>query len=529
VGRRLEGPTIPDGGDVTKRWTVHQGDVREVLPTLEAQSFDAVLTDPPYELTSGGKTGFMGKAWDGSGVAFEVAVWAAVLAALRPGAHMLAFGGTRTFHRMTCAIEDGGFEVRDCCCYLYGSGFPKSLDISKAIDKSAGAARGADHLPRGTRALVDGESYRGGVGTKQTQVDVPVPAPATDAAKVWDGMGTALKPAWEPCVLCRVPLDGTVAGNAQKHGVGGIAIDACRIGYVSDEDQAAAARAAQRLCQDQNAGRTVYHDFNNGPASLQPYLDKQTLGRWPANVLLSHTDECRFVGAQDSGETATQTRSSDKVVSQNRAMGGPNYDTSVVGSAHRPPVEIWDCVPDCPVRMLDEQSGNRPGMSGGGQHRADYPGGMFGGINSTATARGDFGGASRFFFTSKASRSDRDHGLISGPTLSVRELLGRDPDSPGAKSPRAGAGGRHRNPHPTVKPTDLIEYLAKLILPPRGIGRPRRLLVPFAGSGSEMIGALRAGWDEVVGIELEYADIARERLTHADVAHQPDLFGGTAA
>ena len=126
MGRRLEGPTIPDGGDVTKRWTVHQGDVREVLPTLEAQSFDAVLTDPPYELTSGGKTGFMGKAWDGSGVAFEVAVWAAVLAALRPGAHMLAFGGTRTFHRMTCAIEDGGFEVRDCCCYLYGSGFPKS-------------------------------------------------------------------------------------------------------------------------------------------------------------------------------------------------------------------------------------------------------------------------------------------------------------------------------------------------------------------------------------------------------------------
>jgi hypothetical protein len=155
-------------------------------------------------------TGFMGKAWDGGDVAFQPETWAAALRVARPGAHLVAFGGTRTFHRLTCAIEDGGWEIRDCLSWLYGSGFPKSLDVSKALDKAAGAERLRVVEAAGTSGSLSGPRIN----------DIDAGEPITDAAKRWQGWGTALKPAWEPIILARKPLATTVAEERGRMGDG---------------------------------------------------------------------------------------------------------------------------------------------------------------------------------------------------------------------------------------------------------------------------------------------------------------------
>ena len=247
---------------------VEHGDCRDVLATLAADSLDACVTDPPYHLTSmvsrlsranpsdvernftntveGQATspyaamarGFMGKEWDGGDVAFDPDTWRAVLRVLKPGAHLLAFGGTRTAHRMTCAIEDAGFEVRDTLCWLYGSGFPKSLDVSKAIDRAAGAVR--EVVANGRWAGREGDPS----GTEEWRLRAEKPrletAPATPEAAAWTGWGTALKPAHEPIILARKPLsERTVAANVLRHGTGAINVDACRVatGEVATADR----------------------------------------------------------------------------------------------------------------------------------------------------------------------------------------------------------------------------------------------------------------------------------------------------
>ena len=240
-------------------YALHLGDSRDVLKTLPDASVDSVVCDPPYEL------GFMGKGWDAAGIAYDVSLWREVLRVLKPGGHLLAFGGTRTYHRMACAIEDAGFEIRDSLHWLYGSGFPKSLNVSKAIDKAAGAERevvGARLRPDGTQrdARLGGKSgatLAGSVdGTLNTNGAMAlVTAPATDAAKEWDGWGTALKPAHEPVVVARKPLVGNVVKNVLTHGTGALNIDGTRVG-----------------------GDT---------------------GRWPPNVVLAHTPECGEACAED--------------------------------------------------------------------------------------------------------------------------------------------------------------------------------------------------------------------------------------
>jgi hypothetical protein len=198
--------------------TVHHGNCLDILPTLPDCSVDSVVTDPPYEL------GFMGKKWDASGIAYRVDLWSEVLRVLKPGGHLLAFGGTRTYHRMAVAIEDAGFEIRDSIHWIYGSGFPKSLDVSKAIDKAAGAEREATGpTRRGAQQESTGRYGAWGDGIAPT-------APATDAAKQWEGWGTALKPAHEPVVVARRPLIGTVAANVLQHGTGALNIDGTRVG-----------------------------------------------------------------------------------------------------------------------------------------------------------------------------------------------------------------------------------------------------------------------------------------------------------
>ncbi|AYD81034.1 DNA methylase [Mycobacterium phage Arcanine] len=205
------------------------GDCRDILTELEDDSVDSIVTDPPYEL------GFMSKKWDGSGIAFDVEMWEQCLRVLKPGGHLLAFGGSRTWHRLTVAIEDAGFEVRDSIAWLYGSGFPKSLNVSKAIDKAAGAER---------------------------------------EVRQWQGWGTALKPAFEPIVVARKPLVGTVAANVLEHGTGALNIDACRI--ATDEDRSRPPRAANAI-------------YGGGKGTNSTASESNPAGRWPTNVVLDET------------------------------------------------------------------------------------------------------------------------------------------------------------------------------------------------------------------------------------------------
>jgi DNA modification methylase len=286
--------------------TLHPGDCLDVLAAMADASVDSCVCDPPYHLTSivkrfgapdaasakSGKTGayarasrgFMGKQWDGGDIAFRTEVWAHVLRVLKPGGHLLAFSGTRTYHRMTCAIEDAGFEIRDQIGWAYGSGFPKSHDVSKGIDRAAGAEReivGIAGRTGGGRTCMN-DAPGNGRARDYLAGDYMATTAATDEAAQWQGWGTALKPAWEPVVMARKPLIGTVAQNVLQHGTGAINIDGCRVsGEVPQTTQGASSRiygGGKGLCPD-------------GLQLSQPH----TNGRWPANIVHDGSDE--VVGA----------------------------------------------------------------------------------------------------------------------------------------------------------------------------------------------------------------------------------------
>lgn len=248
---------------------------------------DSIITDPPYEL------GFMGKVWDKSGISYNQVLWELCLQILKPGGHLLSFGGARTYHRMACAIEDAGFEIRDQIMWIYGSGFPKSLDISKAIDKAAGAERKIGgyraQFPDGTR----GASYAGmkkrGVteqyklSSYQETIDgmVPFTIPATEDAKKWQGWGTALKPAHEPIVLARKPLsEATIAANVLKYGTGAINIDGCRI--------AGDIPTTFPKSRTPNEGYIYQAGFHSNEIETAV---ASTLGRFPANLIHDGSEE----------------------------------------------------------------------------------------------------------------------------------------------------------------------------------------------------------------------------------------------
>lgn len=281
------------------------GDCREQMAAMDAASVDAIVTDPPYEL------GFMGKGWDKAGVAFDSATWREALRVIKPGGHMLAFGGTRTFHRMAVAIEDAGFEIRDTLCWLYGSGFPKSLDIGKAIDKAAGAEREV------LATIPDRWAGKGNVLERANQApraDAFLTAPATDIAKQWDGWGTALKPAYEPIIMARKPLIGTVAANVAAYGTGGINIDQCRI-----ESEESTERTS-------GVNQGVY-----GSDNRRGMVRGGTLGRWPANVVLDEDaaallDEQSGTMRARGNRTPTKRRQSEGVWAANGARPGIGQD-----------------------------------------------------------------------------------------------------------------------------------------------------------------------------------------------------------
>jgi site-specific DNA-methyltransferase (adenine-specific) len=282
---------MTDPHHTTAHTTLYHGNNLDILPTLPDNSIDAVITDPPYEL------GFMGKKWDATGIAYNVNLWREILRVLKPGGHLCAFGGTRTYHRMACAIEDAGFEIRDSLHWIYGSGFPKSLDVSKAIDKAAGAereviGRADPHDPRTAMARkMYGTELQDGPGE-----GTPITTPATDAAREWDGWGTALKPAHEPIVLARKPLTGTVAANVLQHGTGALNINACRIEYQSENDkaQALAGDAFKRKdTSDKGWSRPWMEDADKIAQINADAKARAQNGRWSANVIVddSITDD----------------------------------------------------------------------------------------------------------------------------------------------------------------------------------------------------------------------------------------------
>lgn len=241
-----------------------QGDCRQVLAKIESDSIDSIVTDPPYEL------GFMNKKWDASGIAYDVTVWSECLRVLKPGGHLLSFGGTRTYHRMACAIEDAGFEIRDCIMWVYSSGFPKSLDISKKIDRDAGAER----------EVVGVSFVRNGINGENNEKFMQAPretsyitAPATEEAKKWSGWGSALKPSHEPIVVARKPFKGTLVENVIQYGTGGLNVDGCRIGVESTQ---------------RPNGKTAIWSKDG---EMSQDIGGSAAGRWPANFIHDGSDE----------------------------------------------------------------------------------------------------------------------------------------------------------------------------------------------------------------------------------------------
>lgn len=410
--------------------TIYHGDNREVIPSLADASIDAIVCDPPYEL------GFMGKSWDSTGIAYNVELWRQCLRVLKPGGHLLAFGGSRTYHRLACAIEDAGFEVRDQIMWIYGSGFPKSMDVSKAIDKAAGAEReiaGTNPNYRAKHATAE-NTWRVAEGRKPSPQSSPVlTAPATDDARQWSGWGTALKPAHEPVVVARKPLAGTVAANVLQHGTGAINIDGCRIG-----------------------------DFVN---TTPPGTDRYNKA--------NHEQGYRPSAYGREGEASADRRYTDNGATNFAALPGPRGGSP----SGRFPANVIHDGSDEVVSLFPESAGQQGDVRGTEPSRTGGEGtNCYGeyGPRTNSPVRGETGSAARFFYTAKADKEDRTHG----------------------------------NNHPTVKPTDLMRYLVRLVCPIGGT-----VLDPFTGSGTTLYAARMEGC-KAIGIELnaDYCAIAKRRL-----------------
>jgi DNA modification methylase len=369
-----------------------RGDCLEKLKEIPDGSVDSIVTDPPYEL------GFMGNGWDKTGIANNLELWRECLRVLKPGGHLLAFSGSRTYHRLTCAIEDAGFDVRDQIMWVYGSGFPKSHNLKGA----------------------------------------------------WQGWGTALKPAHEPICVARKPFMGTVADNVLEHGVGAINIDGCRV-PVADKSYV-------RNCSGDRGHSGTRSEDQEGFTNLHAGGGQANEGgRWPANIIHDGSDEV--------------------------------------------------------VSAFPNAKGQQGGLKGHSTARQS-PNGIFGKMNPAkdhAARIETVTSAARFFYCAKASKKDREEGLDgfnSVHRVNGNKWTDQDYRVSSGERPRSAESGPRKNIHPTVKPTELMRYLCRLVTPPNGI-----VLDPFLGSGSTGKAAVLEGF-RVIGIELDptYFEIAEKRI-----------------
>jgi hypothetical protein len=489
--------------------TLYLGDCLSVMKTMPDNSIDAFVEDPPSGIA------FMNMHWDKDKggrdrwIEWLTEIMQEQLRIAKPGAHMFCWALPRTSHWTTTAIEDAGWEIRDVVTHLFGSGFPKSMDVGKAIDKAAGAEREIIGPNPNWRRAQENYHWAGGDTPTHQIISQTVTAPATDAARQWDGWGTALKPAAEHWILARKPLsEPTVAANVLKWGCGALNIDAARIG---SESLAYRSRGAKGLVDQHFAhGDRPYH------AGLPNRQEPETVvnGRWPTNVVLSHVegpDGCEEVGARkvkyaggkpntDEGHTHTY----------GWAKGGINKKGSIPADADgMETVSAWRCVPGCPVAELDRQSGVRRS----GELRSTPRKGNDGWGMSSGTHEADTGTASRFFFVAKPSRAERERGLAA----MARQRVNDGRDTP-IDNPYQRGETERLNVHPTVKSTALMRHLLTLVVPPGGI-----VLDPFTGSGSTGVAAAELGM-QFIGIEQHepYYRIALARIEDAELRMEAD-------
>lgn len=427
-------------------YVLYHGNMLDMLEVISPSSIDSIVTDPPYGLTSITKRfgkqgsapakfgkdgafsrlskGFMGKEWDGSGIEYNIETWKKCFEILKDGGYLLAFGGSRTYHKIASAIEEAGFEIRDCIMWLYGSGFPKSMNISKGIEAKEKYGKANTVVKRLIEQSCDGEEFK----VKQTnngamgeiiETTRKHYTPKTELSNQWQGWGTCLKPAYEPIIVARKPFKGTLVENIIKNGVGGLNIDGCRVPAKKGEYDI-------RHYTNEDCFQNLKP--KNSKFQVKPQPD----GRFPANVILTYDEK-------DYAEVCSGFPNGKKNGSINR-----RYDINN---------QIY---------------------------------GKYGKCN-TFNAYDDEGNASRYFYCAKASKKDRNDGLDN------------------------------RNTHPTVKPTELMQYLVRLVTPKGGT-----ICDPFLGSGSTGKAVMYENKEhnanyKFIGIEItdEYLPISVERINYA--------------
>lgn len=467
------------------------GKSEERLKEFPDNFFDGQVTDPPYELN------FMGKDWDASGIACSVELWKEVLRTAKPGSFLLCFGGTRTYHRVACAIEDAGWFIKDQMMWIYGEGFPKSTNISKQIDKEAGAEReivGKQKHPTLKNTNLLEEQANAAHGENRISREWDITAPATNDAKRWDGYGTGLKPGWEPIIVAMKPLEQglTYAQNAKKWGVAGLNIDGGRIA-TNDKWEGGEIKNPKPL-----TGYEGGDGLNAQTSSSHPK------GRWPVNLILSHSPDCVCVGT--------------KIINEGAPEGGYTYNgkeykvkgfvkdckPQAASNRGQETIEVYACVPDCPIRIMDGQSGNL--KSGAFPKHANHSTNIsMSGDNYERTRpqrlETDSGGASRFFYCAKAKRSEKEAGLIDfaecvkcGKFNSETHTIIVNGEKKEEKCTR--------NNHPTVKPLSLMKYLCNLIKMPSAKENKQVILDPFCGSGTTLVALEQLGIN-YIGIDQD--------------------------
>lgn len=484
------------------------GDCLEVLRQIPDETFHSIVMDPPYGLGDAPtveeiiaylqgadlKTGdFMGKDWDIP----SVLVWRELFRVLKPGGHVLSFGGTRTWDLISLGARAAGFQKRDTFAeefpglqWVQSQGMPKSTNISKQIDKKKGAKRKVvgtyqfppDH-PRPNKDMAkwaarqdEAAERRNALSNKSLGGERLVTAPATEEAQQWDGYGTGLKPCWEPILVLRKPLEKklTLADQIMKTGTGGLNIDACRVKHASKADFEAHKAGVEAI---KARGGSMQNSWKNS-SDLANANEVTTAGRWPSNVVIVHTPACALVGLKrfkGSGTSKTfhegyEGESATGFVRGHSHPGNQHGDEDGLETS-----EHWECVPGCPAAVLDQQSGNRRSTLAG---RADpeashnHPGhdttteSMWFGKDRTFLGRvyADEGGASRFY-----PQFDGTPFFYTGKATTKETTL----------------DGELKNDHPTKKPVRLMQWLIRLVTPKGG-----HVLDPYCGSGSTLHAAI---------------------------------------